>query len=134
MRLPWSIAVCLLALGFAGCARDQDYLDVARDKQAAMEEVVEILASIKDAASLAEAKRTLQANADKYDAIAKRAEALPKPPPQRVLERMRQDAPLATATLQRMGIEAKRVSELPGGAELLGQFQSTKSLLSAVQP
>jgi hypothetical protein len=123
----------ILLLVPLGCARDQDYLDVIKDRQAAMEELVATLESIKDAASMADARRTLEANSEKYEAIARRAEALPKPPPSRVKEQMQVDAPLATATMQRAGIEAKRISQLPGGVEFLKQFQATKGLLSAVQ-
>ena len=133
MNVARGFAACLLLATLVGCTREQDYYDVARDRQAAMEELVEILVSIKDPGSMADAKRTLQSNAEKYDTIAKRANALPKPPPQRVLEQLAQDSALADATLRRAAIEAKRVGELPGGAEFLRQFQSTKGLMSAVQ-
>lgn len=133
MKLVGRALGVLLLLVPLGCARDQDYLDVIKDRQAAMEELVATLESIQDASSMADARRMLEANSEKYEAIARRAEALPKPPPPRVKEQMQVDAALATATMQRAGVEANRISRLPGGVEFLRQFQATKGLLSAVQ-
>jgi len=126
---------CLAMLFFtAGCAKEQDYLDVMNDQLAAMREVTEILQSVKDAPSMANAKRSLEANAEKYEAISKRANALPKPPPAKVQQRLRENVFVVQRTLDHMKTETERVSKLAGGPELLKQFESTKNLLSAVQP
>lgn len=122
----------VLALA-AGCVKDQDYFDVAKDKQAAMGELVDILASIKDESTMKQARETVKANAEKYAEISRRAQALPNPPPAKVQERFRQNAMQMEATLRRLSIEAKRVADLPGGTDFLGQFESTRGLLSAVQ-
>lgn len=127
------LACLVLVMTAVGCVKDQDYYDIAKAKQASMEELVEILQNVKDGPSMAEAKQKLQANTDKYEAIARRAESLPKPPP-RVEERFRQDSALMDATIRRLRVDVGRVAQLPGGAEFLRQFQSTKGLLTAVQP
>lgn len=131
--MPGRVVLAVAFITFAGCARDQDYFDVAKDKQAAMDELVEILESIKDVPSMEQAKKTVKTNAEKYAEISRRAQALPNPPPVRVQEKFRQDSFLMEATIRRLGIEARRVSELPGGADFLKQFESTRGLLSAVQ-
>jgi len=122
-----------LALIAAGCVREQDYFDVAKDKQAAMAELIEILETIKDETTMKQAKTTLQANAERYADISRRAQALPNPPPAKVQEQFRQNAMLMEATIRRLSIETRRVAQLPGGADFLGQFESTRGLLSAVQ-
>ena len=127
------VSAGVLALFVAGCVREQDYYDVARDKQAAMSELVVILETIKDEPTMRAAKNTLQANAEKYADISRRAQALPNPPPAKVQEKFRSDAMLMEATLRRLSIETKRVADLPGGADFLRQFESTRGLFSAVQ-
>ena len=124
----------VLVFSLAGCTKEQDYLDVLNDQQAALREMTEILKTIKDQQTMDQAKRTLRENAEKYAAISERANSLPKPPPPRVQERMKQESGALAATLLHLRAEAKRVGDLPGGAEFLRQFKSTEGLMTAVQP
>ena len=136
VRRCWALGMlgpALLVLG-AGCARDQDYIDVMNEQEEAWKELTAILRTVKDAPTLAEAKKTLDTKAEKYAAIAQKASALPKPPPAKVRERIEQNSFVLQRTLDHLKAETERVARLPGGADLLKQFESTKGLLSAVRP
>src|SRR5947209_4033003 len=69
----------ILLLMMAGCARDKDYLDVLDEQQAAWNDVAEILETVKDAKSMADAKAELETRFEKCDALAKKVQALPRP-------------------------------------------------------
>lgn len=132
-RRSWRIGCLALAFVLMGCSRDQDYLDVVKEQQAAWREMTEILKTVKDAPTMAEAQKTLNANAERYAAISRKAQALPKPPPANVIERLKEDEYFMQATIKYLRAETKRVSELPGGAEFLKKFESTQGLLSAIE-
>ena len=114
---------CLLAL-LAGCARDEEYLQVAREQRAAMKEVADVLETIRDEKSMAEAKASLDELVKKTEAIAERARSLPQPPPDRVLERMKEESHFAARAVERLSAEASRVSNLPGGKAFLKQYDT----------
>ena len=123
----------VLMLLLAGCAKEEDYLDVFRAQRANWHELADILESIKDDKSMAEAKTILEDRLKKYEAISRRASSLPKPPPPEVLQALERDRFVTEGALSRLKAESKRVSELPGGMAFLKQFESSKGLLSAVQ-
>lgn len=129
-RCGWFV----LVLAAAGCARDEDYLDVYREQRAAWQEMADILATVTDEKTMAEAQATLKGRSQKYEAIAKKANALPKPPPAAVLQRLEEDRVIMRQTVERLQDEVKRVRKLDGGEEFLTQFESnSQGLLTAVQ-
>jgi hypothetical protein len=124
----------LLLLLAAGCARDEDYFDVMREQRAAWKEMADILETVKDEKSLVGAQKTLAGKSEKYAAIARKAKALPNPPPPGVAERMNEQKFVMEEAVKRLQTEVKRVGELPGGKDFLKQFESSSpGLLSAVQ-
>jgi hypothetical protein len=124
----------LLLLVPLGCTKDEDYLEVLRDQRAAMNEMADILGTVKDEKSMSDAKAVLEERRPKFEAIAKKAKALPKPLPQEVRQRMEEDRSLIAAALKRLGKESDRVSKLPGGEEFLKHFESkSQGLMTAVQ-
>lgn len=142
--LGWRrLLVALILAGVAGLAwlvfslsgaKDQDYLDVMNDQEVAWKEMTEILKAVKDETSMTEAKITLEKSAEKYAAISRRANLLPKPPPRKVQEQLKQNSDVMEWTLRQLQKETSRIGKLPGGPEFLKQFESTKGLLNAVQP
>ena len=80
----WFVLLLLLV----GCTKDEDYLNVIREQLAAMKELADILETVKDESSMAQAKKTLDERSEKFAAISRKANALPKPPPPEVLRRM----------------------------------------------
>jgi hypothetical protein len=126
------IALLLIS---AGCNREQAYLDVAREQRASWKELTDILATVKDEKSMASAKTALEKQNAKYEALAKKARSLPRPPPPEVNQRLQEDEGLIRATLRHLHTEAERVGKLPGGEEFLKQFKSeSHGLMPAVQP
>lgn len=119
----------------AGCARDEEYLEVYRAQKENYKELGDILATVKDEQSMAEAKSALDERAKKFEAVARKASALPKPPPAAVAERVKEDAFAMERTLQRLREEIRRIREkVKGGDEFLKQFESqSPGLFSAVQ-
>ena len=127
----FSAALC--CLGFIGCAREDDYLDVFRDQQKAWLEMTEILSNIRDEKTMAEAKLKLDANFEKFESLSKRAKALPQPSEKirKRLEQEREYLEQTTAALQR---EVARVQKMPGGMQFLNQYQSRRQgLMGAVR-
>jgi hypothetical protein len=114
----------LLILLVAGCAREEDYLKVMRDKREAMHEVANVLEGITDEKTMADAKASLDRLQAKFELIAERAKALPAPPPRKVQERMEQDRHFNERAFERLRSEVGRVSKLPGGAQFWKQFES----------
>jgi hypothetical protein len=123
----------LLSLVLVGCTREQDYYDVMNEQQASWREITDILKTVKDPETMAAAQKSLKANAEKYAALAQKASALPKPPPAKVIERMKEEQFFMQGTLKILQAETERVSKLEGGPEFLKQYQSSKGLLSAVE-
>ena len=129
-----AIPTCCLLVLLAGCAKEEDYHEIVRQQRAARKEVKDILATIKDGPSMAAAKRTLDENVQKYEAIASKARAMPRPSPE-IEQRLREDAYLMEGVMKGLQMEVKRVSDLPGGREFWKHFESTApGLFSAVQP
>ena len=132
-RAAHATAIVFLLMA-AGCTREEDYLEVARDQRAAYKELGDILTKVHDQKSMEEAKAALEERGPKYAEIARRARALPKPSPA-VQERLQEDAKIMTALIKRLEDQGKRVEALPGGAEFMQQFKSnSRGLMSAVQP
>ena len=129
------LAALLLFLCGAGCTKDEDYLEVYRAQRENYRELTDILATIQDEKSMTDAKSKLDERAKKFNEIARKASALPKPPPESVRNRMADDAFTMERTLDRLRQQIKRVREdIKGGDEFLKQFESTSpGLLSAVK-
>jgi hypothetical protein len=124
----------LLLLLPLGCTKDEDYLEVFREQRGAWNEMADILATVKDEKSMADAKIVVAERLPKFEAIARKARALPKKLPPEVRQRMEDDKFLMTATVERLRKESNRVSKLPGGAEFLQQFEAkSQGLMTAVQ-
>ena len=106
------------------CARDEDYFQVMREQREAMKEVADVLETVQDEKSMADAKASLERLNYKFASIAQKANALPKPPPREVLKRMEEDKHFTQRNLDRLRAQVERVSKLPGGAQLWKQFES----------
>ncbi|MSQ95943.1 MAG: hypothetical protein EXR98_15505 [Gemmataceae bacterium] len=126
---------CLILLIVVGCTSNERYFEVAREQRAALHEITDILKTIKDEKSMADAKTALDEKAKQFEAIARKAKALPKPPPAEVSKRWQEDEFVIQAEIRQLAVVVKKVKELPGGEEFLSQFQSrAPGLFSRVQP
>lgn len=126
---------CLALLILVGCTSNEQYLEVAREQRAAWSEMAEILKTIKDEKSMADAKSALDAKTKEFEAIARKAKALPKPPPPEVNKQLEEDKFVIQSTLRRLSSEIQRVKKLPGGEDFLNQYQTrSPGIFSAVQP
>ncbi len=124
----------ILLLIPVGCTKDEDYVEVAREQRGAWQEMAEILAKVNDEKSMADAKTALVERGQKYERIARKARALPKPSAE-VVKRLQEDEFLIKATLKKLRTEAERVDKLPGGKEFMKQFESSsQGLFSALRP
>jgi hypothetical protein len=124
----------MLLFVLAGCAKDQDYFDVLSEQQAAWTELADVLATVKDEKSMAEAKAALQIREAKFEAIAQKAQALPKPSAG-VLEQMEQKRFLLQRAIERAQGEVRRIRrDVAGGEAFCKRFGSKfPGLMSAVQ-
>lgn len=128
-RHGW-IALLLLA----GCARDQDYFDVLAEQRAAWNELADVLETVKDEKSMAEAKSALKERMARFEAVSKKAKALPQPSPA-LLEKAKDKVYLLQRAIDRTREEVRRIQALPGGSAFWKQFSTgPDSLFSAVQP
>lgn len=125
----------LLLLMFAGCTKPEAYYEVFREQRATYREVTTILAEIQDEKSMAQAKAKLEEQFEKSEATARKAEALPKPPPAEVEARLREDRASMERVLKDLQDQIGRVQKLDGGKAFFKQFESKNSgLFNAVQP
>ncbi len=124
----------IFLLILAGCAKDQDYFDVLSEQQAAWTELAKVLGTVKDEKSMAEAKTALEAREAKFEAIAQKAQALPKPSAA-VLEQLEQKKYLLQRAIEQAQAEVGRIRrDVPGGEAFCKKFGSKfPGLLSAVQ-
>src|SRR5436305_1361940 len=102
----WAFIVGLVAS--AGCTRSEEYVEVARGQRKAMEEIRSVLADVKDEKSMEAAKAELDRRFDQYEAIARRARALPQPSAEARARLEDEKRPLETA-LRDMRAEIDRV-------------------------
>src|SRR6516225_7763152 len=100
-------------LSAAGCTRTEDYVAVAREQQEAMREVSQILSRVHSEKDLAAAKADLDERRERFEAIPKKANALPKPPPADAVARLEQERFFFQRTLEEMTAEIQRVKALP---------------------
>ena len=80
LRVNRSGCVVLL-LALVSCTKPQDYYDVFREQRSTYQELGDILATIQDEKSMVAAKSKLEERFERFDATARKADALPKPPP-----------------------------------------------------
>jgi hypothetical protein len=124
----------VLLLLLAGCAKDQDYFEVLSEQQAAWTELAEVLETVKDEKSMAAAKTALEVREAKFEAIARKAQALPKPSAA-VLEQLEQKKYLLQRAIERSQGEVRRIRrDVPDGEAFCKKFGSKfPGLMSAVQ-
>jgi hypothetical protein len=135
MRRAACFSLIAILAFVGGCTSDEAYLEVQREQCAAWMEMADILATVKDEPSMAAAKKALDERRDKFAAIARKAQALPRPGPE-AQAKMREKQYLVESALDRLKSQAKRVNDLkPGGAEFMRYFQSSsQGLLTGASP
>lgn len=109
-----------MALAFlaAGCSRESAFRAVVNDQTAAMEELTEILKTVKDKETMDLAREKLVERTRAFENIAERAKSLGNPSPD-VRERLLEDAEKLKRAFSAYNAERGRVQRLPGGAAFL---------------
>jgi hypothetical protein len=108
-------------LFLAGCTQTEDYLEVFRDQHKAVQEVTAILAKIRNEQDMAAARDELDERFVRFEKIARRARALPSPPPADVVSRVDKEG--IERSIAEMRREIDRVKGLPGGEQFFSQFE-----------
>src|SRR5262245_21526201 len=81
--------IALSGCGLSGCTtRPEEYVEVARAQRKAIEEIRGVLADIKDEKDMQKAKDELDRRFAAFEEIARKARALPKPPPAEALAQL----------------------------------------------
>src|SRR5262249_6539633 len=119
----WGIALPFL---FGCSAKLSSYLEVEREQIQALQELTELLSTVKDEASMSAALAELKKRNQQIEQIARKFRALPKPS-----EEIRQqiDEALGPKTRQafaRSTEELTRISKLLGGKEFLKEMKEIK--------
>ena len=120
----------------AGCAQSPEpYLEAFTEQRSAWKEMAAILATIEDETTMAAAKTKLDERSGRFEQIARKAKALPKPSDD-VKERLEQERFSMQRAAENLQSEVARVRRLnlKGTAEFFNQFESYQSLLQAVRP
>jgi hypothetical protein len=117
----------------SGCTSSERYVEVMREQREAYQETVDVLVKVNDEKTMVEVKPSLDQLMVKFDKIASKAKALPKPSAA-VLQEHENEQYLVKHAWERYREEVKRISQLKGGPEFLKQFDTnTFSLWQAVQ-
>ena len=121
-RRPHALGFALVLAGLAGCGDDASrYREVAREQLAVAEETIQILKSVKDEATVQEARARLQKLNQRAAAVAARGKALPSSlAAQEQVEREYSER--FREVLNEQLAEVRRIQELPGGAEILDKL------------
>jgi hypothetical protein len=127
LRQWWLPASALIFLG--GCRGQSgasSYLEIQREHIQALQELTEILGTVKDASSMSAALAELKKRNQRMEQIANKFRALPKPS-QEVLQEI-DDAlgPQIRLANSRYIQEGTRISKLPGGDDFLKQLKQIK--------
>jgi hypothetical protein len=109
-------------LALAGCTRTDDYVQVVRAHQKAMQDVTAVLAKIQKEDDMAAAREELRESYTRCDALQKKANALPKPPPPEVVDRI--DPAGYKQAFDDMVDQVRRVHRLQGGEEFLDSLRA----------
>lgn len=124
MRHAWML--CGLLVLALGCSDEAaPYLKGVHEQQAALEQIVDILAGVKDTESMEAAREKLVDYHDRCELIVHRNKNLPKPGPE-VLERMAQEKDKMSRIVNKLQAEVKRVQGLPQGAKFLQEVKIQK--------
>ena len=117
-----------------GCSREEEQVQVIREQCAAWTEMADILESVKDEQSMAQARIALNELKVRMEQIARKAKALP-PASRDVEERSQTDRFLLQKAFDRCRAAIGRIKDLPGGRAFLDEFPAdAPSLSKAVQP
>jgi hypothetical protein len=130
MAATWRSGLLLCGLLIlAGCSRTEEYRAVVRDQKKAIDELTDILARIDDEKGMAGAQEALDERIDRFERIASKARALPKPSPD-VVEQLESDAAALKRASEKLVRQVNRVRELPGAEKFFKQFKGRTSLFS----
>jgi DNA repair ATPase RecN len=116
-------------LVLAGCSQTEEYREVIRAQQKAIEEVTEILAGIDDEKGMVKAQDDLNERIDRFERIARKARALPGPSPETV-KQMEPDVQAMQAASEKLISQVDRVRKLPGSEKFFEQFDGMTTKFS----
>lgn len=128
------VGTVLLILVAAGCggATRSDYLQVFHDQKESWDELADILETVQDEKTMQAARGELTTRFARFEAVARRAKALP-PPPADVLGRLEEERFVMQRATERLHGEVRRVQQLPGGEAFLKEFSGNVNAIAATQ-
>lgn len=107
----------------AGCDRTATYTAAFKEQLQAQQELIEVLATVKDAESMKAAKPALNKRFADFERIRKKFQALPKPSEEIKTKLQDELGDEVRQTLNNLVREAKRIEELPGGKEFIARLK-----------
>lgn len=124
MRRTWLAVACFSCLAMiAGCTRASTYTELLNELIQAQKELTEVLADVKDAASMKAARPELKKRYSHFEQIRKKFQALPKPS-QEIKEKLEDELGADfNQSLTAMLREAQRIQDLPGGKEFIARLK-----------
>jgi len=122
MSRTCQLALLLGVIALVGCTRPQEYVEIARAQRKAMDDIRAVLADIQDEKGMQAAQAELDRRFDEFDAVARKAKALPTPSAEALAQLQEEQRP-AEAALAKLRDEIRRVRELPGGERFFQQYE-----------
>lgn len=108
----------VLVLGLAGCNRSEQYAEIVREQAEAQRELTEILAAVKDEATMKSARTELRKRLGRFQHAQKKAQALSRPS-EAVAAKLHEELGELDRSWSDLQREIRRIHELPGGQEFL---------------
>ena len=118
------LAAMLTALS-GGCGLDP-YAAALQERWQTQEELVHILSSVRDEASMAAAGEKLHQNFRRFDEASRRLTQLHKPSGETLRQIEAEWAPKLQLALDRSNQEVSRIGKLPGGPEFIAALNNLK--------
>lgn len=128
------MATALLSLAGAGCNSSASYAAIFQEQMEAQKDLTGILGTVVDKESMSAARERLEKKSAAFEAIKKRAAALP-PPSAEIRQRLQEQfGAQMQESLAALLAEVRRVKELPGGQEFLESFAAFTAAGRKKQP
>jgi protein subunit release factor A len=113
---PWAHLAWGMIL-VVGCS--PSYQTVQKEQISALKELTEILSTVKDQTTMEAARGELARRFDRFEQVAKKAKALPKPSAEVQRQLEEELGPQKERAFDNLLKEVRRITALPGGEEFL---------------
>jgi hypothetical protein len=114
-----ALAIVLICSAGCGSGSPSPYLAIFQEKINELQELTEVLSTVKDESSMAAARREWKKRSRRFEQQAEKNREVPKPSAAIKRQVEEELAPQFNRTMEQLQAEIRRIKDLPGGDEFL---------------